>query len=154
MPYQGRIGQRTGTHVPADQLWTNVQGVGVNRQSQRDLAWALTDFARALLPKDVRAWVYARIGAGEQESAIRYVLHSCANAGTGLPADLHAQVSTWALGYKGSGVEDELNSLVSRIQVGVKSVRAALGDNVPPNTSDRPLTKERTCQTMLTPSGN
>lgn len=95
----------------------------MNRETQAGLAWQLMDIAKPFLPKEARIWVYASIGGGEQELAIRELLCRLVNDGLVVPADLHATLSAWAAGYQGSDEEDELNSLVSRVPIGESSAK-------------------------------
>ena len=89
-----------------------------NRQLKADLPWALLDAAKSSLSKNVRTRLYASTGAGEEESVIRYLLHVFVDTGTKIPAALHAQLSVWAIGYRGSDTGEELTSLIGRVCIG------------------------------------
>lgn len=89
----------------------------MNRADEGDLAWALADSATALLDPVVRAWLCAKIGAGEQESAIRELLILYANGDAELPCELAAPVRAWIDGYAGSDLEPILRHIYGRISV-------------------------------------
>lgn len=93
----------------------------MNRREQADLAWTLTDIAKATLPKDIRVWLYAKIGAGDQELAIFELLRGFVDTRAKLSAEIHAQIAAWVAGYRESDAENELNLLVNQVRVSVKS---------------------------------
>jgi hypothetical protein len=93
----------------------------MNRAEELALAWALADAATTLLRPDARTWLCAKIGAGEQESAIMDLLAVCARSRAELPPELAASVQTWIRGYAGSDTEPILRRLVDAIQVAVRT---------------------------------
>jgi hypothetical protein len=60
----------------------------MNRADEGALAWALADWATAFLNPADRAWLCAKIGAGEQDSAITDLLTFYANTDAELPREL------------------------------------------------------------------
>lgn len=97
----------------------------MNRAEESSLAWALADSATAFLRPQARAWLYAKIGAGEQESAIKDLLIGFVRNDAELPAELAALVWAWMRGYLGSDREDGLRALVGRIRVAERPVPVA-----------------------------
>jgi hypothetical protein len=93
----------------------------MNRVDERALAWALADSATGFLKCGDRALLCAKIGAGEQDSAIRDLLVFYANTGAELPSTLAAQVRTWIQGYAGSESEPILRRVYDRISVSATS---------------------------------
>lgn len=89
----------------------------MNRGDEEALAWVLANSTKAWLPPGPRAWICAKIGAGEQESAIRDVLTFYANSEVALPRELAAPLRTWILGYAGSDSDRILRHLYGRINV-------------------------------------
>lgn len=83
--------------------------------------------ARPFLSKDARARAFTSIGAGEHESVIVEMLRRFANDRIVLSAELHAQLSAWVAGYRGSTEESERTSLLSRVRVSAPSTDAEAG---------------------------
>ena len=81
------------------------------------LAWALADSANAFMNRADRARVCAKIGAGEQDSAITDVLTCYANTNTELPFALASPIRKWIDGYAGSDTEQILRHVYDRISV-------------------------------------
>jgi hypothetical protein len=91
----------------------------MNRADEGALAWALADSATALLKPADRAWLCAKIGAGEQGSAIRDLLMFYANTHAELPSKLAGPIRAWIQGYVGSDSEPILRQIYDRISVSV-----------------------------------
>ena len=91
----------------------------MNRADEIALAWALADSATAFLKPADRAWLCAKIGAGEQGSAIRDVLVFYANTHVELPSQLAGPIRLWIQGYVGSDSEPILRRIYDRISVSV-----------------------------------
>jgi hypothetical protein len=91
----------------------------MNRNQAADLAWALADSAASFLNPDARTLIFAKIGAGDQDGAIRDLLGCYAHPSTELPPELAAPVHAWIRGYVGSDSEPSLQRLMSRIRVSV-----------------------------------
>ena len=90
----------------------------MNRADEGALAWALANSATGLLRPGARAWLCAKIGAGEQASAIRDLLTFYANNSKAeLPCELAAPIRVWIRGYVGSDSEPPLLRLYDRIKV-------------------------------------
>ncbi|MDT5354391.1 MAG: hypothetical protein QOJ56_2923 [Mycobacterium sp.] len=90
----------------------------MNRADEGALAWALANSATRFLRPGARAWLCAKIGAGEQESAIRDLLTFYANNSKAeLPCELAAPIRAWIRGYVGSDSEPLLRRLYDRIKV-------------------------------------
>lgn len=89
----------------------------MNRADEGALAWALANSARAFLRPGARAWLCAKIGAGEHESAIRDLLSFYANGEAQLPRELAPPIRAWIRGYVGSDSEPTLRHLYDRISV-------------------------------------
>lgn len=85
------------------------------------LAWALADSAKAFMNRPDRARLCAKIGAGDQDSAIADVLVCYANTDAELAFELAATVRQWIDGYAGSDPEQILRQLYSRITVSVEA---------------------------------
>jgi hypothetical protein len=91
----------------------------MNRADEGALAWALANSAAGFLRPGARAWLCAKIGAGEQESAIGDLLTFYANSNAELPCELAAPIRAWIRGYVGSDSEPLLRSLYDQINVSV-----------------------------------
>jgi hypothetical protein len=90
----------------------------MNRADEGALAWALANSATGFLRPGARAWLCAKIGAGEQEGAIRDLLTFYANNSKAeLPCELAAPIRAWIRGYVGSDSEPLLRRLYDRIKV-------------------------------------
>jgi hypothetical protein len=89
----------------------------MNRTDEGDLAWALADSAAAVLKPADRTSLCAKILAGEQESAIRYLLSFYAKTDVELPCQLAAPIRAWIHGYAGTDSEAILRYLYDRISV-------------------------------------
>ena len=87
----------------------------MNRADEGALAWALTDSAAAWLRPADRAWLCAKIVAGDQDSAIRDLLVFYANTDAKLPPELAAPILVWIQGYSGSDCEAILRRIYDRI---------------------------------------
>src|ERR1700694_5510046 len=92
-------------------------GKSMNRAEEGALAWALAESATRFLRPGARAWICAKIGAGEQESAIRDLLSLYANSDAELPCELAAPIQAWIRGYVGSDSEPLLRHLYDQITV-------------------------------------
>jgi hypothetical protein len=89
----------------------------MNRAEEGTLAWALAKSATGFLRPGARAWLCAKIGAGEQESAIRDLLTLYANSDAELPCELAPPIRAWIRGYVGSDSEPLLRRLYEQITV-------------------------------------
>jgi len=92
------------------------------------LAWALADSANAFMNPAQRTRVCAKIGAGEQDSAIADVLASYATTNAELPFELAGPIRRWINGYAGTDSEQILRHLYGQIKVPEKA--AASNDSV------------------------
>jgi len=75
--------------------------------------------------------VCAKIGAGEHDSAIRYVLSFYAHTGAKLQCALAGPIQRWIDGYAGSDSEQILRRIYDRISVSAED--AASSDAMEPN---------------------
>jgi hypothetical protein len=89
----------------------------VNRVDVEALAWSLADAASTLMNRADRTRLCAKIGAGEQDSAILDVLARYANANAELPFALALPIQKWIDGYAGSDTEQVLRHIYDRISV-------------------------------------
>ena len=89
----------------------------MNRTDEGALAWALADSAKVFLKPADRARMCAKIGAGEQGSAIKHLLIFYSNTDAELPCELAARVRAWIQGYAGSDSEPILRRIYDRISV-------------------------------------
>jgi hypothetical protein len=89
----------------------------MNRADEEVLAWALTDSATAFLKAADHAWLCAKIGAGEQGSAIRELLVFYANTHAELPSQLAGPILAWIQGYSGTDCEAILRRIYDRISL-------------------------------------
>jgi hypothetical protein len=89
----------------------------MNRAEVAAMAWALTDSATKFLPKDARARLWIKIGAGDQDDAIVEVLTAYARGDVELPMELAGAVDDWISGYRGADEEPILRGLQDRIAV-------------------------------------
>jgi hypothetical protein len=87
----------------------------MNRTDEGDLAWALADSAAALLKPADRTSLCAKIGAGEQASAIGDLLAFYAETQAEFPRELAEPVLAWIHGYAGSDSEPALRRVYDRI---------------------------------------
>jgi hypothetical protein len=92
----------------------------VNRTDEGALAWALADSASKFLDPVKRAWMCAKIGAGEHGNAIRELLALYANTRSELPCELATPLQAWIRGYAGSESEPILQHMYDRISVSVE----------------------------------
>lgn len=92
------------------------------------LAWALADSANAFMNPAERTRVCAKIGAGEQGSAIADLLASYATTNAELPFELAAPIRRWINGYAATDSEHILQHLYGQIKVSAKD--AASNDSV------------------------
>jgi hypothetical protein len=93
----------------------------MNRADEGALAWGLAESATAFLKRAERSLLCAKIGAGEQGSAIRDLLAFYANADAELPCELAARVRCWIQGYAGTDTEPILRQIYDRIRVSATS---------------------------------
>jgi len=91
----------------------------MNRADEGALAWALANSAARFLRPGARAWLCAKIGAGEQVGAIRDLLTFYASSDAELPCELAAPIRAWIRGYVGSDSEPLLRRLYDQIKVTV-----------------------------------
>jgi hypothetical protein len=96
----------------------------MNRAEEASLAWALVESA-VFLRADARAWVCAKIGAGDLDSSIRDLLDGFGRYGAALPGELVISLMDWLGGYSGSDVEADLRHLVSRVRISATPVKQA-----------------------------
>jgi hypothetical protein len=89
----------------------------MNRADEGALAWALADSATAFLKRADRVRLCAKIGAGEQSSAIEDLLLFYANTDAELPCELAARVRAWIQGYAGTDNGANLRDIYDRISV-------------------------------------
>jgi len=94
----------------------------VNSADAGTLAWALADSAKTFMNSADRTMVCAKIGAGEQDSAIMDVLAIYENTEAELPFELAAPIRKWIEGYAGSDSEPILLDIYDRIRVSVASI--------------------------------
>jgi hypothetical protein len=106
----------------------------MNRTDQETLAWALVKSASAFLRPEARAWLCAKIGAGDQDGAITDLLTFYANSGAELPSELAGPIRAWIQGYVGSDREPILRRLYRSINV---AVIAQITDRAPEATRQR-----------------
>jgi hypothetical protein len=110
----------------------------MNRADEGALAWALEKSATGFLRPGARAWLCAKIGAGEQESAIMDLLTFYANSNAELPSELAAPIRAWIRGYVGTDSELLLRRLYEQITV---SVTTQVTDEAPAVTRHRLIAK-------------
>ncbi len=80
----------------------------------------MANAASKFLRPGPRAWLCAKIGAGEHESAIWDVLTFYADSSEAeLPHELAAPIQVWIAGYAGSDNEPILRCLFERINVSI-----------------------------------
>lgn len=107
------------------------------------LAWALADSANAFMSSADRTTVCAKIGAGEQDSAIRDVLALYGNTEAELPFELAAPIRKWIAGYAGSDSETTLLRVYDRIRVSVASTTGSQPPKPEPYRPPPPLVARR-----------
>jgi hypothetical protein len=115
----------------------------MNRIDEGDLAWALADSAAALLRPADRTSLCAKIGAGEQASAIVDLLAFYANTQAELPRELAEPVLSWIHGYAGSDSEPALQPIYDRIIVSSAATAQSQPREVTLNRSPRRLIAQR-----------
>jgi hypothetical protein len=93
----------------------------MNRADEGALAWALVDSAAVFLEPADRTWLCVKIGAGDQDSAVRDLLVVYADADAELPCELGAPLRDWIQGYSGSDSEPILRHIFDRIGVPVEN---------------------------------
>jgi hypothetical protein len=91
--------------------------MAMDRAQLRSFAWALAESAADYLPSEEHAWLCAKIGAGEQESAIADLLAFYSAKRAELPYELAAQIRAWIAGYAGTDTELTLLRLYDRIKM-------------------------------------
>src|SRR5262245_44203711 len=74
----------------------------MNRAEEASLAWALADSTTEFLNPNTRAWLCAKIGAGEKATAIGDLLACYARSNAELPHELAGRVQAWIRGYAGT----------------------------------------------------
>ncbi|MDT5362561.1 MAG: hypothetical protein QOC69_4323 [Mycobacterium sp.] len=123
----------------------------MNRADEGALAWALAKSAAGFLRPGARAWLCAKIGAGEQENAITDLLSFYANSDAELPSELAAPIRAWIRGYTGSDSEPLLRRFYDQITV---SATIQMTDQTSAFTQHRLITKrpDRVMRTSYTPS--
>jgi hypothetical protein len=89
----------------------------MNRADEGALAWALANSVTRFLRPGARAWLCAKIGAGDQDRAIRDLLTFYANSKVELPDELAGPIRAWIRGYVGSDSETLLRRLYDQITV-------------------------------------
>ena len=89
----------------------------MNRADEGALAWALANSVTRFLRPGARSWLCAKIGAGDQDRAIRDLLTFYANSKLELPYELAGPIRAWIRGYVGSDSEPLLRRLYDRIKV-------------------------------------
>ena len=99
----------------------------MNRAELNSFTWALADIAKPLLGKETRAWLHARIGAGDLDTAIVELLHGFAQTHSALPIELATQLRAWIAGYSCSEREVSLQRLADQIPVRASSDRPREG---------------------------
>lgn len=119
----------------------------MDRARERSFVWALADSAAQSMRPDTHAWLCAKIGAGEQESAIADLLVFFANTGGELPYELAGPLRVWIRGYAGTEREAVLLRLYDRIRVSVMTHATAREPAVKarrrPATDPRPTGRHR-----------
>lgn len=115
----------------------------MNRADEGALAWALADSAMVFLKPADRAQLCAKIGAGEQGSAIKDLLIFYSNTDTELPCELAARIRAWIQGYEGSDSEPILRRMYDRISVSVTNNASRQRTEVEAHRSRRPLIAKR-----------
>lgn len=115
----------------------------MNRVEAGTLAWALADSANTFMESADRAAVCAKIGAGEQDSAIRDLLILYADTHAELPFQLAAPIRKWIEGYVGSDSEPTLRYVYGRIRVSVASIIAIQPAQPEADRSPPPLVARR-----------
>jgi hypothetical protein len=93
----------------------------MNRADEGALAWALSNSVTRFLRPGARAWLCAKIGAGDQDRAIRDLLTFYANSKVELPYELAGPIRAWIRGYVGSDSETLLRRLYDQITVSTTS---------------------------------
>lgn len=91
----------------------------MNKVNVGTLAWSLVDAANSFIDTTGRAAVCAKIGAGEQDSAIRDLLVIYARNGARLPAQSAAGVRQWMAGYADTDSAALLQYVYDRVKVSV-----------------------------------
>ena len=127
----------------------------MNRADEEALAWALANSATAFLRPSARTWLCAKIGAGEQRSAIIDLLNFYANGEAELPCELAAPIRAWIRGYVGSDSEPLLRRLYGRISVsptpqGSDQASTNNGHRLVAKRSDRRMRTRSTCKSRTT----
>lgn len=89
----------------------------MNRADENEFAWALMGSAKPFLADTVNSWLCVKIGAGEQNVAIRELLERFVGNGATLPPALVASLWAWINGFVGSDEETALRDLAVRIRV-------------------------------------
>ena len=119
----------------------------MNRNQAADLSWALADSPASFLNPDARTLLFAKIGAGEQDSAIRDLLGCYVHRSTELPTELAAPVHAWIRGYVGSDSESTLQRLMSQIRVSVAPQTTGQASQTTPRP--RLTAKRSNCATRI-----
>lgn len=115
----------------------------MNSTDEGTLAWALTDAASTFLNPGSRACLCAKIGAGEQSSAIRELLALYVTTRAELPRDLATSLKAWIQGYAGSGRELFLLRMYDQISISAEIAANERPASVPDNCPVTRLTANR-----------
>jgi hypothetical protein len=115
----------------------------MNRTDGRTLAWALADSANKSMNPADHTTVCVKIGAGEHDSAIRYVLSFYAHTGAKLPCALAAPIQRWIDGYAGSDSEQILRRIYDRISVSAEDAASGDAMEVEPDCAPKRLVAQR-----------
>ena len=85
------------------------------------LAWELAGCASGYLPPHFCTFLWAKLGAGEDKSAIEDLLGFYVEYEHAVPLSLAARIQVWIDCYRGSDSELPLRSLLGRLRVTVES---------------------------------
>jgi hypothetical protein len=127
----------------------------MNRADEGALAWALANSVTRFLRPGARAWLCAKIGAGDQDRAIRDLLTFYANSKVELPYELAGPIRAWIRGYVGSDSETLLRRLYDQITVsttshGTEQAPAFNRDRLIAKRCDRAMRTRPPCKSRTT----
>lgn len=127
----------------------------MNRADEGALAWALANSVTRFLRPGARAWLCAKIGAGDQDRAIRDLLTFYANSKVELPYELAGPIRAWIRGYVGTDGESLLRRLYDQITVsttshGTDQAAALNRDRLIAKRCDRPMPTRPPCKSRTT----
>lgn len=88
----------------------------MDRAAEVAFAWALLDSARSFLDESARAWLCAKLGAGETQCVVRELLAGYVSSNTRMPAVLAAALWSWANGFAGSEEQATIHDTIIRIR--------------------------------------